>query len=93
MVIKKRKEDRNSDGACAACYCGAYFPVDGAFYSDAAMYGDGAGGCGGCGAGGQPGGAPLDGGGGAFCGLSRCGKGAGQVPGPGGYGKLSYAIG
>ena len=32
VVIKKRKEHNDRDGACAACYCGAYFPIDGAFY-------------------------------------------------------------
>ena len=37
-MIKNRKEQSNSDGACAACYCGAYMPIDGAYYSDAAMY-------------------------------------------------------
>ena len=55
VVIKNRKEKkRKDDGACAACYCGAYYPIDGAYYCDAPMYDGGVdgcdvGGCGGCG--------------------------------------------
>ena len=46
VVIKNRKEKkRKDDGACAACYCGAYYPIDGAYYCDAPMYDGGVDGC------------------------------------------------
>ena len=41
VVIKKRKDSgrQNNGGDCAACYCGGYYyPVDGAYYSDAPLF-------------------------------------------------------
>lgn len=53
VVLKKQQQDMKksqNEGGCAGCYCGAYYPVDGAYdadYSSAFDYGADSGACGG----------------------------------------------